>query len=126
MSPRLRAQVEVVAEALIGGPLPTESGAGTLDQVASFVRAGWRVALAFRLAIWFVTWALPIRAGRLPPLRRVALSERAALLSAAERGPLGAVVVLLKSVVCLAWFEHPEGARFLGYDPPERLAGGSP
>ena len=122
MSPRSRKRARDIAEALFStqaGPPATVRLTWSLDELDDLVtRSSQRVRLAFYAALWFVSWLVPALAWRAMPLGRLDPNERVRVLERAEQGLLSPLIVVIKTLLCLVWFEHPASAAELGYDDP--------
>ena len=119
LSPRQLAIVRAVAATLFddGGGVPDERIAFTLRGLRAYLeRAGLQTRMAFRAALLVVQFAPLLLLGRLHRFVRLAPAERARCLLRLETSRLGLVLVLLKTTLCLHYFEHPEVLARTGYD----------
>jgi hypothetical protein len=120
LSPRRVAVTRAVLCTIVdhgAGSLTEERIAFTLRELRAYLdHVGLQTRIAFRAALLVVQlspWLL------LRGLRRFvhqAPTERARCLAGLERSRLGLVVVLLKTTLCLHWYEHPEVLARTGYD----------
>lgn len=120
LSPRRLAVTRAVLCTLVDygpGSVPEDRIAFTLRELRAYLdRVGFQTRIAFRAALLVVQLSplLLLRSWRrfvrLPP------AERARCLVGLERSRLGLVVVLLKTTLCLHWFEHPDALARTGYD----------
>lgn len=91
--------------------------AATLGEVRAYLeRAGLQTRVAFRAALIAVQWAPLLLLRRLRRFVRLAPAERARCLVRFERSPFGLALVLLKTVLCLHWFDRPDVLARTGYD----------
>ncbi len=84
-----------------------------LDQL--LCRASWRSGGVYKLLLLLVCFVAPLSVWIPLPLWRLEVSERVRALRRMERGPLAAVVLAAKAIICLIYYEHPEVAREAGY-----------
>ncbi|GMV43025.1 MAG: hypothetical protein AMXMBFR64_47410 [Myxococcales bacterium] len=75
-----------------------------------------RGALVFRLALLLVSIVAPLFVLRPLPLRALSYERRCVALARYERSPLGLSLFVLKAILCIVWFEHPDSAREVGFD----------
>jgi hypothetical protein len=120
-----RGQVRVlraVAEALFAGPHgPPAPGRieAALREVGLFAqRVGTQTRLAVRVALLVVQATPALFFLRIRRFTAVAPELRALCLERLERGRLGALAVVLKLSLCLAFFEQPETLEESGYTGP--------
>ena len=119
----MQASLLVVAEALFSderGAPPKEALAQvTQDAVRLLSAASARARLLFRLSLFAVVWFAPLFVRKAPGLRRLPLSERVAALSAMEETPTGAALVLaLKAVLCVLYYEQTDKLLAIGGEAP--------
>ncbi len=109
-----------IAEALFHdgiAPPPAERVAWLEGDVRDFLgRATGRARAMFRLCVFVVVWVGPLWALSLPPLTRLSVAGRIAVLERLERSPLGFAFFGAKALLCLMYYEHPDAARELGFD----------
>lgn len=119
-----------VAEALFttedGPPPPDRVDWVERDLKDFFGNANWRGAFIFRACIFAITWLAPILIARLPPIGRLAVSDRVHAIERFESVP-GAVLTVLgaKAILSLIYYEHPDAAEEIGWDQ-ECLGGPAP
>lgn len=121
LSARQIAVTRAIASALFDCPDEDRGAqeriAWTLGELGQTLRrAGWQTALAFRLALLVVQFAPIFLLGRLRRFVRLALADRCRCLDRLEGSPLRLVLVLLKTTLCLHYFEHPAALERMGYD----------
>ncbi len=121
LSPRQLAVVRAVADTLFaerGGVARDERIAFTLRELrANFVRYGFQTQLAFRGALAVIQLLAPLLLlGQLRRFVHLSPAARARCLTLLEGSRLGLVLVLLKTMLCLHYFEHPEVVARTGYD----------
>lgn len=118
----LARSVWLVAEVLFAteaGPPPHHRLAWLVDDLRDFlshvnVRARW----LFRLALWVTVWFAPLWIGKIPPLGRLDVRDRARAIERLERAgmPVAAAIMAVKAVLCILYFEHPEVAAEIHFD----------
>lgn len=105
----------------------TESGLPPRDRIDGVVESASallaattvRSRLMFQVCLFAMLWVAPLFIYRAPGLGRLPLGQRVAALTAMEHSPTGAAMVLaIKAVLCMLWYEHPEAAAEVGADPP--------
>jgi hypothetical protein len=118
--PRAIRAARGIAEALFSSgaaPAPTERVqwlAAELD--LSLLAAGWRCGGGYRLALFVVNWLAPLMILRPGPLWRLGISDRVYALREMERSPVASVILAVKAVLSLIYYEHPEAIRETGYE----------
>ncbi len=109
-----------IAEALFhdgDAPPPAERVVWLEGDVRDFLgRATGRARVMFRLCVFVIVWLGPLWALSLPPLTRLSVAARIAVLERLERSPLGFAFFGAKALLCLMYYEHPDAARELGFD----------
>src|SRR5262245_50579744 len=113
-----------VARAVCGGFFDDGSGSlpperldfATKELRRVIGRAGWQTRIAFRFACLVIQFAPLLLLGRLKRFARLDVAARQAVLRRLERSRLGLVVVLLKTTLCMVYFEHPDALSETGYD----------
>ena len=120
VSERLVASLSAVAEAVFTtetGPPDPERMQWLARELEDFLaRSGARTRFLLGLASFAVAIAAPLFAGRLPPLRRLPLRERARALALMEDSRFGAPVLAVKALLCVLYYEHPAAAESVGFD----------
>jgi hypothetical protein len=120
LSPRQLAVVRAVAITLFddgSGGVPDDRIAFTLREMRAYVgRVGFQTRMAFRAALLVVQLAPLLLLGKLRRFVTLGPSDRARCLGRLERSRLGLVLVLLKTTLCLHYFEHPDVLARMGYD----------
>jgi hypothetical protein len=107
-----------VAEALFSvrnAPPPPERMAWLAAELDDFMaRAGGAGRLQFAVASGLVTLLAPLRVGRLPGLGRLALRDRVYALERFEETLAAPLLIALRAILCLLYYEHPDAAREVG------------
>ncbi len=88
------------------------------------VRAGTRGSRTYRAALFGVSLLAPLFIKKLPPLRKLSRADRISALEKFENHPLGAPLFVVKSMLCISYYEHPEAARQVGWDTRPLVAKG--
>lgn len=89
------------------------------DAVALLVATTPRARLMFSVCLFVVLWVAPLFIRRAPGLARLPLPLRVAALEKMEHTAAGAALVLaVKAVLCILWYEQPESVAGIGVDPP--------
>lgn len=83
-----------------------------------------RGAFVFRFALLLVSVLAPLMVLRPLPLRALSFERRRLALARYERSPLGLTLFVLKAILCIVWFEHPDSARQVGFDGASLLDAG--
>jgi hypothetical protein len=107
-----------VAEALFsvrGAPPPQERMAWLAAELDDFMaRAAGAGRLQFAAASLLVTLLAPLRIGRLPGLGRLSLRDRVYALERFEETLAAPLLIALRAILCLLYYEHPDAAREVG------------
>lgn len=107
-----------IAEALFSNDdaaPPAERLRWLMDQYADFMsRTTGRSRLMFSAAAWTISVLAPLLNRRWPPFRNLSLLDRIDALRAFEASPLSAVLIALRAILCIIYYEHPDVARALG------------
>jgi hypothetical protein len=109
----------------------TEAGAPPADRIEwlrrEYVdlmsRASGRGRFLFWAGAVVVSIAAPAMIGKLTAFRRLSLPERVAALRRFEAHPLGSILIALRAILCLLWYEHPGVARDVDLKWGERPLG---
>ncbi|MBI5511979.1 MAG: hypothetical protein HY903_24745 [Deltaproteobacteria bacterium] len=111
-----------IAEALFARPdaPPSASRLAAFDVELRlhFRHCGAFARTVFGLALFVLAWLAPLWCGRLPPLARLPLARRIAVLSKIEHSPLQAAFFAVKAIFCLIYFEDRGAAVEIGADTP--------
>lgn len=109
---------QAIAEALFsneGQAPPAERLQWLMDEYADFMsRANGRGRLMFTAAAWAISIAAPVMGRRWPPYRKLGLAERITCLQALDASPLSPLLLALKAILCMIYYEHPDPARAAG------------
>lgn len=109
-----------IAEALFAtedGPPPAERLAFLRRELADFMaRTSPRGRFYFSAGATVVSIVAPLMVGRLPPFRRLRLDRRIAALTRFEGSALGSVLIALRAILCLIYYEHPDALREIGME----------
>ncbi len=121
--PRTEQALRIFAETLfsdLSGPPPHERVVQVAQDAIALVAATTpRARLLFQLCLFLVVWTAPLFVYRGPGLARLPLAGRVAALESMEANPAGAALVLaIKAVLCVLWYEQPENQAAIGGDPP--------
>ncbi len=139
--PRVAANLRALAEALFcgpNGPPPAER----LDWLCNdamdvFQRADRGIRFVIRLALVGVSLLAPLYVGRLTLMRRLPLQLRIQALARLERSWIAGPLLILKALLSLIYYEHPDVEREIGVEgfgrlpmaptvPTQGVAGGTP
>lgn len=117
---RMRLATHAVAETLFTteeGPPPRERIEWLVDDLDHFfVHAGSRARFAFRLCLLAISVLSPLLIWHMPPFRKLPRQQRIEALERMERSWAGLAVFGAKAPLCIVYYEHPDAARFIGYD----------
>ncbi len=108
---RGRRALTAIAEALFAAdqPPPRDRIEWCLDEVDDFLAgSGARTRFVFRLSLFVVSWLAPLLVLALPTIASRTISTRQRALERFEHSVLGLMLLAIKGVLCLVWFEHPE------------------
>lgn len=113
-------RLQVIAEALFskdGTPPPADRIAWLRSELDDFLARSTSLGrLVFTMGSLVVSWLAPLFVGALPPLGRLTLDRRIAALEALERRRLSIVLVGMRAILCLLYYEHPDAASEVGLD----------
>lgn len=116
---RVIARARAVAEALFSteaGPPPAERLDWLERELEDFLaRAGARSRFIVSLALFAVVVLAPLVSLRLRRFVRLSVNERARALARLE-DTFGGPVLAVKAILCVIYYEHPDAARFVGFD----------
>ncbi len=120
-SPRALDRLMLISEALFskdGTPPAPERIAWLRAEVGDFLsRASPLGRLLFVLGSLVVCWLAPLFVGALPPLARLPFARRVEALERFETRRVAPVLIALRAILCLLYYEHPDAAREVGIDP---------
>jgi hypothetical protein len=113
-----------VAEALFagpGGPPPRERLELVTADLPDFLHhSGLRLEVLFRVALFTVVWLAPLLGGTLP-LRYLGWRDRVAALERIERSMFALPFLLVKTILCILYHEHPDAEAEIMGDGPRGL-----
>ena len=117
--PRTIRAARAIAEALFcsdAGPAPSDRIEWLLGEIdVLLTRAGWRSGGFYKLGVFGVWLLAPLLIGRLPGLGRLPLTDRVRALTKMERSGLAVVVLGVKAIMCLMYYEHPDAVVETGH-----------
>lgn len=117
---RMRLATFAVAETFFTtdeGPPPRERLDWLVEDLDQFfLQAGGRARFAYRLCLWAISVLSPLLILHLPPFRKLPRKQRTEALERMERSWAGLAVFGAKAPLCIIYYEHPDSARFIGYD----------
>ena len=131
MSPLVRSELvrreaRAVAEALFAderGAPPSARLDWLEAELADFLsHVGGGARASFYGALGALCLLAPIAARSPRRLSRMSLAERTEALSQVEGGPAAGLVLAVKAVLCILYYEHPEAAREVGFDGACKVA----
>lgn len=126
MFPRFAASLRALAEALFcgpdGPPPPKRLDWLIADALDVFERADAGIRLVLRLALLGVSLLAPLYVGRLTLMRRLPLDLRIRALARLERSWIAGPLLILKALLSLIYYEHPDVEREVGAEGFGRLA----
>lgn len=120
LSPWTHRTAEAMAEALYA----THDGPPSRDRLARMSadlddfarRAGPSARRSLWLCLLAVSLMVPMFLRRLTSFASLSLDDRIEGLSRMEASPLGVAFFGAKAILCIVWYEQPEGAAHVGYD----------
>lgn len=117
---RWHRRVTQVAEAMFAsasGPPPAARLRWLAYELDDFLsRVGTRSRLVFRFALFAATWLAPLWALRVGPLGWWSIDRRLVALERYETSTLGPTLLVVKAILCILYYEHPDAAREIGMD----------
>jgi hypothetical protein len=120
MTRAMRANTRAIAETLFTtkeGPPPPERLDWLVEDADDFVaQAGGRARLVLWLCMTAISLLAPLFALRLGPFRWLSPETRTRGLERMERSARGLAVFGAKAILCILYYEHPDSARFVGFD----------
>ena len=121
LTPLLATEVRAFAEAVFAtreGPPSAEHLDYTLDELGQLVgHAGTRARMLFRASVLTMAFLIPpILLFRFRRFSRLSMEDRLEALHRAEGSPAGLAVFLVRAMTSFVFYEHPEGARSIGWD----------
>lgn len=103
------------------GPPPTERMDWLMGEFDDYLTvAGWRSGGGYKLGLIVLALLAPLMIFKFVPLWRLSLAERVRALRRMERSPLAVLVLGMKSILCIIYYEHPDAAREIGYSTCEQ------
>ncbi len=119
LSPKVLQHTMTVAEALFSpndvDPPPAGRMAFVQDEYADLMaRSSWRGRLLFTWSARIVGRVGPMFIGRFVPISQLKLPDRIEALRRVEKRPIGGLLIALRALLCMVYYEHPESAREAG------------
>lgn len=103
------------------GPPPTERMDWLMGELDDYLTvAGWRSGGLYKVGLLLLALLAPLMILRPLPLWRLTLEQRVRALRRMEHSPLAVLVLGMKSIICIIYYEHPEAAREIGYTTCEQ------
>lgn len=104
--------VMAIAEALFsvdGKAPPAERIAWLRHEFDDFTsRATGQGRFLFSIAARIISLVAPLLIGKLPTLRRLSIEDRVRALTRLEERPLAPLLIALRAILCLLYYEHPD------------------
>ncbi|MCA9648101.1 MAG: hypothetical protein H6718_13105 [Polyangiaceae bacterium] len=132
--PRAIASAMAVAECLFAstsGPPPKARLAWLGRELDDFLeRIGADARGSYLLGLFALSVLGPLLSFSLTPLRSMAIERRAQALSKVESSFASGLLLAVKAMLCIIYYEHPDAAAGIGFDgrcmlaTPESLLGG--
>lgn len=121
LTPLMAREVRAFAEAFYAtddGPPGDEHLAWTLEELGQLLaHAGVRARLLFRASVLTMAFLVPlVLLGKPRRFSALSLEERLEALHRSETSPAGLAVFLVRAMTSIVHYEHPEGARAIGWD----------
>jgi MFS family permease len=112
-----RAIAEAVFSSEAGAP-PAERIDWLASELGHFVhRAGWRSGGFYQLGLLLIAFVAPLLILRPVPVWRLSPEDRVRALQRMERR-FASLVLPVKAILCIIYYEHPDAARETGYHSP--------
>lgn len=110
----------LIAEALFSrdaSPPPAARIAWLRGEMGDFLsRAAPLGRLLFVMGSLVVSLWAPVLVGSLPPLSRLSFARRVQALTKFESRRVAPVLIALRAILCLLYYEHPDAAQDVGID----------
>jgi len=119
LSERTLEMTMAIAEALFSSddqkPPPEDRMAFLRREYADFMsRATPKGRLLFWAAPRAISLLAPLLSSKRPPLARLTIEERVKVLSRFEASPFAGVLIALRALLCMIYYEHPAAANAAG------------
>jgi hypothetical protein len=107
----MMAIAEAVFSTADGAPPADRIGWLRREYVDFMSRASGRGRFYFFSGALVVSIVAPLMIGKLRRFRKLSLEDRISALRRFEAHALGSILIALRAILCLIWYEHPEVAR---------------
>lgn len=119
LTPGTLLRTRAIAEALFTPddlvPPPEDRLSWVMTEYADFMaRSTRRGRFLFTAAAYAITWVSPRLARRPGPFTQAPLTARVEMLRAVEASPLASILIALRAILCILYYEHPEAAQDAG------------
>ena len=120
-NPRALDRLMLISEALFsraGAPPPAERIAWLRQEMGDFLaRASPMGRVLFVAGSFVVCWLAPVFVGAWPTLASLPFARRVEALERFETRRVAPVLIALRAILCLLYYEHPDAAAEVGIDP---------
>jgi hypothetical protein len=126
LSPFTQSAIAAISEALFSedsGPMPKARLDWLVAEYSDFLsRAPSSKRLLFAIASGVVSFIAPLLIAKFSSFASLSFSDRVRALRRLETRPVGKILIPLRAILCLIYYEHPDAARDLGiHTTPTRL-----
>ncbi len=121
VSGRFLRRARLLAEAIFAshaGPPPRQRLDWLMLEAEDYLaRGGAQIRFTLGLAAFAVCVLAPLWSWRLRSLASLEVNARVAALERLEASPLAAPLLAVKAMLCVLYYEHPDAAREVGFEP---------
>ncbi|MBX5482752.1 MAG: hypothetical protein IRZ16_13065 [Myxococcaceae bacterium] len=98
------------------GPPPKDRLDWLIGELDDYITcAGWRSGGIYKLGLVATNFIAPLFIGTLVPLWSLPIEARVRALTKMEHSPLAVVVLGLRTIICITWYDHPDSQREICY-----------
>lgn len=119
VGPRAMGNIRALASAIFAtgdGPPSVQRLDWLCTEVEDFLARIGPARRTFSLGLFALSVMTPIVAGRLTPMAKLPLPDLVLALTKIERSPAAGIVLGMKMLLCILYYEHPGAARDVGFD----------
>lgn len=98
------------------GPPPKDRMDWLIGELDDYITcAGWRSGGVYKLGLVAITFLAPLFVRKPLPLWSLSVEERVLALTRMERSGLAVIVLGIRTIICITWYDHPDSQRDVGY-----------
>jgi len=119
VSARALENIRAFAEAVFAtgdGPPPALRLDWLCAEVEDFLARIGPARRTFLIGVFALSILVPLFSGRFTKMSSIPLPERVVTLTRIEDSALGGIVLGMKMLLCILYYEHPASARSVGFD----------